>query len=67
MLPMDHVVVRGSASREREHEVVSSIGPDQIAVDIGPQTIEEYAGSHRRREDRHLERADGDFRDAAVR
>jgi phosphoglycerate kinase len=42
MLPLDHVVVRelkpGAAS-----EVVSSIGADQIGVDIGPKTIEEYA------------------------
>jgi phosphoglycerate kinase len=41
-LPLDHVVVReirpGAA-----HEVVETIGPDQIGVDIGPKTIEEYA------------------------
>ncbi len=42
VLPLDHVVVReikpGAVS-----EVVSTIGPDQIAVDIGPQTVAEYA------------------------
>jgi phosphoglycerate kinase len=42
VLPVDHIVVReikpGAAS-----EVVSTIGPDQIAVDIGPKTIEQYA------------------------
>jgi phosphoglycerate kinase len=42
VLPVDHIVVReikpGAAS-----EVVSTIGPDQIGVDIGPKTIEKYA------------------------
>jgi phosphoglycerate kinase len=42
VLPVDHIVVReikpGAAS-----EVVSTIGPNQIAVDIGPKTIEQYA------------------------
>jgi phosphoglycerate kinase len=41
LLPEDHVVVRevkpGAAS-----EVVSQIAGDQIAVDIGPKTIEKY-------------------------
>ncbi len=43
VLPVDHVVVReikpGTAS-----EVVAAIGPEQIAVDIGPKTTEQYAG-----------------------
>ena len=42
VLPVDHVVVRevkpGAAS-----EVVTRIGPDQIAVDIGPNTVEKYS------------------------
>ena len=42
VLPLDHVVVReikpGAGS-----EVVSQIEADQIAVDIGPKTIEAYA------------------------
>ncbi len=42
MLPLDHVVVR-QVKAGAESEIVSRIGADQIAVDIGPQTIEEYA------------------------
>jgi len=42
-LPVDHVVV-GEVKAGAEDQVVSSIGPDQIGVDIGPQTIEQYAG-----------------------
>jgi phosphoglycerate kinase len=46
VLPVDHIVVReikpGAAS-----EVVSTIGPDQIGVDIGPKTIEKYAAQIR--------------------
>jgi phosphoglycerate kinase len=42
LLPVDHVVVKeikpGAANR-----VVSTIGADDIAVDIGPETIAEYA------------------------
>ena len=41
-LPLDHVVVR-EIRAGAAHHVVSSIGPDQIGVDIGPQTIEEYS------------------------
>jgi phosphoglycerate kinase len=40
-LPVDHVVVheiRAGAA----HEVVETIGPDQIGVDVGPKTVEEY-------------------------
>jgi phosphoglycerate kinase len=41
-LPLDHVLVReikpGSA-----YEVATEIAPDQIAVDIGPKTVEEYS------------------------
>jgi phosphoglycerate kinase len=47
VLPVDHVVVRevkpGAAS-----EVVSEIAADQIAVDIGPKTLETYAEIIRR-------------------
>ena len=42
MLPFDHVVVR-EVKPGAESEVVTSIGADQIGVDIGPRTIEEYA------------------------
>ena len=42
VLPLDHVVVREVGPRAAS-EVVSSIAENQIAVDIGPQTIEEYA------------------------
>jgi phosphoglycerate kinase len=47
VLPVDHVVVRevkpGAAS-----EVVRTIGSDQIAVDIGPKTVQQYADVIRR-------------------
>lgn len=43
VLPVDHVVVR-QVKAGAEHEVVTSIAPDQIAVDIGPKTVELYAG-----------------------
>ena len=42
MLPLDHVVVR-EVKPAAPHEIVSSIAPDQIAVDIGPETIAKYA------------------------
>ncbi len=42
MLPIDHVVVR-EVKPGADYEIVSRIGPDQIAVDIGPRTTEEYA------------------------
>jgi phosphoglycerate kinase len=42
MLPIDHVVVR-ELKPGAPHEVVSQIGADQIAVDIGPRTIEQYS------------------------
>jgi phosphoglycerate kinase len=42
VLPLDHVVVR-EVKPGAAHEVVTHIGPDQIAVDIGPKTIERYA------------------------
>ena len=42
MLPVDHVVAR-EVKQRAESEVVTSIGVDQIGVDIGPKTIEEYA------------------------
>ncbi|HEY7304087.1 MAG TPA: phosphoglycerate kinase [Bryobacteraceae bacterium] len=41
-LPVDHVVVH-EIRTGAAHEVVETIGPDQIGVDIGPKTIEEYA------------------------
>ena len=41
-LPADHVVVREVRSGA-PHETVEQIGVDQIAVDIGPKTVEEYA------------------------
>jgi len=42
VLPLDHVVVR-EVKAGAANEVVTTIGADQIAVDIGPKTIEEYA------------------------
>ncbi len=42
MLPLDHVVVH-ELKAGAENEVVTRIGANQIAVDIGPKTIEEYA------------------------
>ncbi len=41
-LPLDHVVVR-EIKAGAQHQVVSCISPDQIGVDIGPRTIEEYS------------------------
>jgi len=42
VLPVDHVVVR-EVKAGAANEVVTTIGADQIAVDIGPKTIEQYA------------------------
>jgi phosphoglycerate kinase len=42
VLPVDHVVVR-EVKAGAANEVVTTIGSDQIAVDIGPKTIEQYA------------------------
>lgn len=42
MLPTDHVVVR-EVKPGTESKVVSGIGADEIGVDIGPETITEYA------------------------
>ena len=42
VFPVDHVVVR-EIKPGVAHEVVTDIGPDQIAVDIGPKTIEKYS------------------------
>ena len=42
-LPVDHVVVR-EINPEAPSEVVTRIGPDEIGVDIGPKTIQKYAG-----------------------
>jgi phosphoglycerate kinase len=42
VLPLDHVVVR-EVKPGADHETVERIGPDQIAVDIGPRTVQEYS------------------------
>jgi phosphoglycerate kinase len=42
VLPVDHVVVR-QIKPGAEHETVTTIESDQIAVDIGDKTIEEYS------------------------
>jgi phosphoglycerate kinase len=42
VLPVDHVAVR-DVKAGAPSEVVSEIGADQIAVDIGPKTVERYA------------------------
>lgn len=41
VFPIDHVVVK-EIKAGAPYEIVSEIKPDQIAVDIGPQTIENY-------------------------
>ena len=42
MLPVDHIVVR-EVKAGTDSEAVDKIGADQIGVDIGPNTIEEYS------------------------
>lgn len=42
LLPLDHVVVREVKARA-VFEVVTEIGPDQIGVDIGAKTVDQYA------------------------
>ncbi|MDQ2711710.1 MAG: phosphoglycerate kinase [Acidobacteriota bacterium] len=42
VLPVDHVVAR-AIKPGAAHEVVTEIGPEDIAVDIGPKTIEKYS------------------------
>lgn len=42
LLPLDHVVVR-EVKPGAAYEIVDTIGADQIAVDIGPKTIEKYS------------------------
>lgn len=42
MLPVDHVVVR-EVKAGAAFEVITEIAADQIAVDIGPRTIDRYA------------------------
>ncbi len=42
VLPLDHVVVR-ELKPGAPHEVVETIAPDQIAVDIGPRSIEDFS------------------------
>lgn len=42
MLPVDHVIVR-EVKAGANYEIGTTIGKEQIAVDIGPKTIEEYS------------------------
>ncbi len=42
VLPSDHVVVQEVKSGA-DHQVVTEIGRNDIAVDIGPKTVEEYS------------------------
>jgi phosphoglycerate kinase len=42
ILPLDHIVVR-EVKAGADYKVVRKIGPADIAVDIGPRTIDEYA------------------------
>lgn len=42
VLPVDHVVVR-EVKPGAEHHVVQAIAPDEVAVDIGPETAARYA------------------------
>jgi phosphoglycerate kinase len=42
VLPVDHVVVR-KVKPGAPYEVVGDIAPDQIAVDIGPRTVDLYS------------------------
>jgi phosphoglycerate kinase len=41
LLPEDHIVVR-EVKAGAEYDVVDTIGADQIAVDIGPKTVQHY-------------------------
>lgn len=41
VLPVDHVVVK-QIKAGAPHQVVTEIGSDDIAVDIGPQTVQRY-------------------------
>ncbi len=66
MLPVDHVVVSEIAAGAA-NEAVETIPADKIGVDIGPKTIAAVRGRNRRRQDRHLERTHGNFREASVR
>ncbi len=42
VFPVDHIVVR-EIKTGAAHELVEEIGPDQIAVDIGPETIQLFS------------------------
>jgi phosphoglycerate kinase len=42
MLPVDHIVVH-EVKADAPHQAVEQIGPDQIAVDIGPKTIKLFS------------------------
>lgn len=42
VLPVDHVVVQ-QVKPGADHQVVTQIGTNDIAVDIGPKTVEEYS------------------------
>jgi phosphoglycerate kinase len=42
LLPSDHIVAR-ELKPGAPSEAVEAIGPDQIGVDIGPRTVEQYA------------------------
>ncbi len=46
VLPVDHVVVQ-TIKPGAPHEVMTQIAPDQIAVDIGPKTIEKFSNEIR--------------------
>ena len=58
MLPADHAVFRNSRAGG-DPNYVKTIPADQIALDIGPETVDEYSAVIRACEDDHLERSDG--------
>ena len=66
MLPVDHVVVR-EVNAGADHEIVKTLGEEQVGVDIGPETIEEYSKIIGEARTIILEWADGHIRDASLR
>ena len=68
-LPVDHVVapkLEAGVPTEVLEVTDPSIG-DRMGLDIGPKTIDDLPVGDRRRQDRHLERADGRVRDRRLR
>ncbi len=60
ILPLDHIVVR-EVKAGADDKVVRKIGPDDIAVDIGPKTHRRVCQGHQRGQNSYLEWADGNL------